>query len=109
MKVLFGIKGQKPVDLEKDIKLDFNSIKQEKDFENFTQETFSTISADLVSEISKKISGLGNGSESYMTIDKVTSTSPVRNFEELQESFVSDFELFKDIYTGQMKGFGPKK
>lgn len=107
MKIKYGIiNGQKPVDLEADVDIG-SELTENKDLENFTRDEFSTFAEGMTVEVSERIAGLGNGAESYVEFPHgLISKTPVRNFEELEEAFRTDFELYKDVNTGKLKGFG---
>lgn len=115
MKIEYGIiNGQKPVDLVTEVNIG-SEITENKDLENFTRDEFHSFAYDMASEVDKKLEGLGCGTESYVNFPNGLKTvTPVRNFDELLEAYRTDFEVYKDVISGKLKGFGtwhpvPKK
>lgn len=110
MKIEYGImNGQKPIDLVADVDIG-SELTENKDLENFTRDEFNTFADNMVNEIGQQLEGLGCGTECYVKFPRgLQSITPVRNFDELHEAFKTDFELYKDIASGKLKGFGKWK
>lgn len=107
MKVEYGIiNGQKPVNLVIDVNIG-NEVTENKDLENFTRDEFNTFADNMVSAVAVELEGLGCGTSSYIKFPSgLSAETPVKNFDELQEAFRTDFELYKDVMAGKLKGFG---
>lgn len=106
MIIKYGLTGSQKIDLTTEVNIG-SEVKECKDLENFTRDEFNNFAEAMTDVIADKAGGIGAGTESYVEFPTgLVSKTPVCNFDELEEAYRTDFELYRDVVAGKVKNFG---